>query len=134
MHGGGPGDPATGLPFGHDYRGVKVLLVEDHEDSRNTLEALLSRCGHVVTTASKVADAIALLGKARVNVLISDLGLPDGDGLDVVLIAKQLNPDIKAIALTARDSDDDYKVGFESGFDHYLTKPFDFEELRVLLG
>jgi DNA-binding response OmpR family regulator len=112
---------------------VKILLVEDHEDSRNTLQALLSRGGHVVTAASKVAEAIALLGKARLNVLICDLGLPDGDGLDVVVIAKQLNPDIKAIALTARDSDDDYKAGFESGFDHYLTKPFDFGELRRLL-
>ena len=81
-----------------------------------------------------MADAIALLAKARPNVLICDLGLPDGDGLDVVVIAKTLNADIKAIALTARDSDDDYKVGFESGFDHYLTKPFDFGALRALLG
>ena len=48
--------------------------------------------------------------------------------------AKKLNPDIKAIALTARDSDDDYKVGFEAGFDHYLTKPFDFGELRSLIA
>jgi DNA-binding response OmpR family regulator len=86
-----------------------------------------------VTTASRAAEAIALLGKARVHVLICDLGLPDGDGLDVVVVAKQLNPDIRAIALTARDSDDDYKAGFESGFDHYLPKPVDFGELRRLL-
>ena len=114
--------------------GVRILLVEDHEESRNTLETLLSRCGHTVTTAGRVADGIAALGKTRLDALICDLGLPDGDGLDVVVIAKQLNPDIKAIALTARDSDDDYKVGFESGFDHYLTKPFDFGELRRLLS
>jgi DNA-binding response OmpR family regulator len=54
--------------------------------------------------------------------------------LDVVAKAKKLNPDIKAIALTARDSDDDYRVGFDAGFDHYLTKPFDFGELRTLLA
>ena len=122
------------MGFCADYRRVRILLVEDHEDSRSTLEGLLSRCGHAVTSASRVADAIALLAKARPNVLICDLGLPDGDGLDVVVIAKTLNADIKAIALTARDSDDDYKVGFESGFDHYLTKPFDFGALRALLG
>jgi DNA-binding response OmpR family regulator len=69
-----------------------------------------------------------------VHVLLCDLGLPDGDGLEVVAEAKKLNPDIKAIALTARDSDDDYKLGFESGFDHYLTKPFDFGELRSLIA
>jgi DNA-binding response OmpR family regulator len=113
---------------------VKILLVEDHEDSRSTLEALLSRCGHAVATASRAADATAFLGKGRLDVLICDLGLPDGDGLDVVVVAKQFNPDIKAIALTARDSDDDYKVGFELGFDHYLTKPVDFAELRGLLA
>ena len=112
---------------------MRILLVEDHEDSRNTLETLLSRCGHAVTSAGMVGAAIALLEQARPDVLICDLGLPDGDGLDVVVIAKTLNPDVKAIALTARDSDDDYKVGFESGFDHYLTKPFDFAELRRLL-
>jgi DNA-binding response OmpR family regulator len=113
---------------------VKILLVEDHEESRNTLGALLSRCGHAVVAASSVADAVALLGKARLDVLICDLGLPDGDGLAVVFMAKQLNPHIKAIALTARDTDDDYRVGFEAGFDHYLTKPFDFGELRRLVG
>jgi DNA-binding response OmpR family regulator len=113
---------------------VKILLVEDHEESRNTLGALLSHYGHAVTTASTAADAVALLSKSRVNVLICDLGLPDGDGLDVVVVGKRWNPYIKAIALTARDSDDDYKVGFEAGFDHYLTKPFDFGELRKLLG
>jgi DNA-binding response OmpR family regulator len=87
-----------------------------------------------VTTTSTVADAVFLLGKTRLDVLIADLGLPDGDGLAVVQLAKQFNPDIKAIALTARDSDDDYKLGFEAGFDHYLTKPVDFGELRKLLG
>jgi DNA-binding response OmpR family regulator len=79
-------------------------------------------------------DAVAFLGGTRIHALLCDLGLPDGDGLDVVVIAKQLNPDIKAIALTARDSDDDYKVAFDAGFDHYLTKPFDFGELRRLLS
>jgi DNA-binding response OmpR family regulator len=113
---------------------VKILLVEDHQETRNTLVSLLSRCGHTTITAQTVAEAVAFLGRARIHALLCDLGLPDGNGLDVVVIAKQLNPDIKAIALTARDSDDDHKVGFEAGFDHYLTKPFDFGELRGLLS
>jgi DNA-binding response OmpR family regulator len=112
---------------------VKILLVEDHEQTRNTLASLLSRGGHKTTTAETVAEAVTLLGRGRFHVLLCDIGLPDGDGLGVVIIAKQLNPDIKAIALTALDSDDDYKVGFEAGFDHYLTKPFDFAELQGLL-
>lgn len=112
---------------------MNVLLVEDHQETRITLVSLLSRCGHTVITAETVAEALELLGERRVHVLLCDLTLPDGDGLDVVARAKKLNPDIHAIALTARDTDDDYKVGFEAGFDHYLTKPFDFGELRTLL-
>jgi DNA-binding response OmpR family regulator len=113
---------------------VNILLVEDHQETRNTLMSLLSRCGHTAITAETAAEALDLLDRARVHVLLADLGLPDGDGLDVVAKAKKLNPDIKAIALTARDTDDDYRVGFDAGFDHYLTKPIDFDELRNLLS
>lgn len=113
---------------------VNILLVEDHQETRDTLQALLLRCGHTAITAETRAQALDLLDRARIHVLLADLGLPDGDGLDVVAKAKKLNPDIKAIALTARDSDDDYQAGFEAGFDHYLTKPFDFGELRQLLS
>jgi DNA-binding response OmpR family regulator len=113
---------------------VNVLLVEDHQETRETLVSLLARCGHSVTTAETVAEALAFLEQTRIHALLCDLGLPDGDGLDVVAQAKKLNPDIKAIALTARDTDDDYKAGFYAGFDHYLTKPFDFGELRALLA
>ncbi|MEY2547744.1 MAG: two-component system, OmpR family, response regulator QseB, partial [Verrucomicrobiota bacterium] len=62
------------------------------------------------------------------------LGLPDGDGLDLVAKAKALQPKIKTIALTARGSQSDYERGKKAGFDHYLTKPFDFHELRTLLS
>lgn len=113
---------------------MNILLVEDHQETRNTLVLLLARCGHTAITAETVAEALDLLGHARVHVLLADLGLPDGDGLEVVAKAKRLNPDIKAIALTARDTDDDYRAGFDAGFDHYLTKPFDFHELRNLLS
>jgi two-component system NtrC family sensor kinase len=113
---------------------VKILLVEDHSQTRQTMVSLLTRGGHSVLTAETAAEAMKVPGQTRVHVLLADLGLPDGDGLDVVTVAKNLNPDIKAIALTARDSDDDYRVGFDAGFDHYLTKPIDFDELRRLLS
>jgi two-component system, OmpR family, response regulator VicR len=113
---------------------MTVLLVEDHQETRQTLVLLLARCGHTAITAETVGEALELLGEVRVPILLCDLGLPDGDGLDVAAYAKKLNPDIKAIALTARDTDDDYKAGFAAGFDHYLTKPFDFGELRALLA
>lgn len=64
--------------------------------------------------------------------LLSDLGLPDGDGLDLVTKTKAIQPKLKAIALTARESV--YRLGQRAGFDYYLTKPFDFHELRSVLA
>jgi DNA-binding response OmpR family regulator len=113
---------------------MNILIVEDHQDTRRVLSTLLRRADHEVITATGVSDALQLLENMRVNVLLSDLGLPDGDGLDLVTKAKRLQPKIKAVALTARESKTDYQRGQEAGFDHYLTKPFDFHELRTLLG
>jgi CheY-like chemotaxis protein len=113
---------------------VNILLVEDHSDTRRVLSSLLGRSGHEIITAKGVGDALQLLAHTQVNVLLSDLGLADGDGLDLVAKAKALQPKIKAIALTARGSEKDYEIGKKAGFDHYLTKPFDFHELRTLLN
>jgi len=113
---------------------MNILIVEDHQDTRRVLSTLLGRADHEVMTASGVTDALQLLENMRVNVLLSDLGLPDGDGLDLVTKAKKLQPKIKAIALTARDGANDFLRGRKAGFDHYLTKPFDFHELRSLLA
>ena len=113
---------------------MNILLVEDHTDTRRVLSTLLGRSGHEILTANGVSDALQVLANMRVNVLLSDLGLPDGDGLDLVAKAKSLQPKIKTIALTARGSQKDHELGKKAGFDHYLTKPFDFHELRTLLN
>lgn len=113
---------------------VNILLVEDHTDTRRVLSSLLGRSGHEILTAKGVTDALQVLSSTRVNVLLSDLGLTDGDGLDLVVKAKTLQPKISAIALTARGSENDQEQGKKAGFDHYLTKPFDFHELRTLLS
>jgi DNA-binding response OmpR family regulator len=113
---------------------MNILIVEDHQDTRRVLSTLLGRADHEVITASGVNEAVKLLENVRVNVLLSDLGLPDGDGLELVTRAKAIQPNIRAIALTARDSKNDQQLGQKAGFDHYLSKPFDFHELRTLLG
>ena len=113
---------------------VNILLVEDHSDTRRVLSSLLGRSGHEILAAKGVSEALDVLSNTRVNVLLSDLGLLDGDGLDLVVKAKTLQPKICAIALTARGSENDLELGKKAGFDHYLTKPFDFHELRTLLS
>ena len=113
---------------------MNILIVEDHQDTRRVLSNLLGRGDHEVISASGATEALQLLANMRVNVLLSDIGLQDGDGLDLVAKAKTLQPKIKAIALTGRTSAKDHERGRQAGFDHYLTKPFDFHELRMLLA
>jgi CheY-like chemotaxis protein len=112
---------------------MKILLVEDHDDTRCVLSRLLDRYGHGVTSAANVADARRLLHESRFDILLSDIGLPDGNGFGLVAEAKQLQP-LKAVALTAWASDDDKARGRAAGFDHYLTKPLDCAHLRSVLA
>lgn len=111
---------------------MNVLLVEDHTDTRTVLEMLLNRCGCRTVTSKTMADARTRLREMRFDLLLTDLNLPDGDGLELVLEAKQAQQ-LKAIALTGRSSDEEREAGMRAGFDLYLTKPIDFLELREAL-
>src|SRR4051812_29795457 len=108
---------------------MQVLLVEDHTDTRAVLTTLLNRCGCRTVTAKNLREGRKRLEEMRFEILLCDLNLPDGDGLDLVREAKKLQP-LKAIALTGRDSEEERVAGVEAGFDCYLTKPIDFHELR----
>jgi DNA-binding response OmpR family regulator len=111
-----------------------VLFVEDHTDTRGVLELLLNRCGCQTVTAKDAHEARERLEQMPIDVLISDLNLPDGDGIDLVREARQKHLPLKAIALTGRDRPEERTAGLEAGFDFYLTKPIDFHELRQALG
>ncbi len=79
-------------------------------------------------------DALNLLDHLRFDVLVSDIGLPDGNGLDLVVEAKKRQPWKKTVALTAHERSGEKERGLRAGFDEYLTKPFDFHQLRSLLA
>ncbi len=68
------------------------------------------------------------------DVLLRDLGLPDGDAFDLARRAKLLQRAKRMFALTGRDSAEDRQRAKSAGFDHYMTKPFDFHELRALIA
>lgn len=113
---------------------MNILLVEDHEDSRVVLSNLLVHCGHEVASAGNMQEALRLLENLRFDVLVSDIGLPDGNGLDLVVEAKKKQPWKKTVALTAHERSGEKERGLLAGFDEYLTKPFDFHQLRSLLA
>jgi CheY-like chemotaxis protein len=111
----------------------RILLVEDHTDSREVLANLLRRWGIEVETAPDLATALRLLAQPF-DAIISDISLPDGTGYAVVKEAKRLRKETLAIALSGYNSPHDIEVGKLAGFDHHLTKPFDIAEIRKLLA
>jgi DNA-binding response OmpR family regulator len=112
---------------------VQILLVEDHRDTRLALAKLLTRFGHDVAPAENVHEALTLLDTVAFDALLSDIGLPDGDGLALVQEAKRRQNFRTTIAITALASTDDRERGLQAGFDHYLTKPLEVSRLRSVL-
>ena len=113
---------------------MRVLLVEDHRDTRLVLSNLLTRYGHDVLSTETVHDALQLLDDTEFDMLLSDIGLPDGDGCELVEEAKRRQPLKMTVALTALVSAEDRQRGLQAGFDHYLTKPLDVRQLRQVMA
>lgn len=111
---------------------LQILVVEDHGDTRRVLTGLLGHFGHAISAADTVKSAIAFVRAKRFDAIVSDLGLPDGSGCDVIREAKR-QQDLAGVALTARGEEDDVVQGRKAGFDYHLTKPVDFGELRNVL-
>jgi len=113
-------------------KSLRILLVEDHGDTRRTLCRLLKHFGHNISEADCTRRALEIMRSQAFDVILSDIGLPDGSGYEVISHAKQNQP-VKGVALTGFGSDEDIRRGREAGFDFHLTKPVDFHELRSVL-
>ncbi len=109
----------------------KILLIEDEPDIRKTLEYNLSREGFDVACASSLSEGKNHINADQFSLILLDLMLPDGTGLD---LCRELKSDSEKkttpiIILTAKDDEVDKVVGFELGADDYVTKPFSVREL-----
>ena len=110
---------------------MNILVIEDEPDIRKNLEYNLSRENYTVTSASSLSEAESVLNLNKYSLILLDLMLPDGSGLDLCKKMKS-NPEtetIPIIILTAKDDEVDKVVGFELGADDYVTKPFSVREL-----
>src|SRR6185503_1298042 len=110
-----------------------ILIVEDNQDLVMGLQDMLQHDGYAVTVTGTVAGAIELVRAHRFNAIILDLGLPDGDGLDVLKEAQRLDPSLPVVIVTAHISRDRTLGSLAEGAFAYLTKPYDREELRHTL-
>lgn len=106
-----------------------ILIVEDEERISSFVSKGLRASGHQPLVAGSVAEANRLLADEAVELMVLDLGLPDGDGMEVLDALRGQGSTIPVIVLTARTSIDDTVLSLESGADDYMAKPFRFEEL-----
>ena len=110
---------------------MNILVIEDEPDIRKNLEYNLSREGFKVSTAGSLKDGLKSLDSNTYSLILLDLMLPDGSGLDLCKKIKSNSSleSIPIIILTAKDDEVDKVVGFELGADDYVTKPFSVREL-----
>ncbi len=129
-----PDGPAMEL----DLQGVKILIVDDEPDARVLLEQLLSGCGATVHTAPSASEALALLESERPDLLLSDVGMPERDGYQLVQDVRKLSAErggsTPAIALTAFARADDRSRAMAAGYQVHLAKPIEPNELLTAVG
>lgn len=111
---------------------LRILLVDDHEESLSAMARLLKLSGYQVHTATTVADALELASKQECDLLISDLGLPDRTGLDLMREVRTRYP-LRGIALTGYTDDADVAESSAAGFAKHLKKPVDFNDLLAAI-
>jgi len=109
----------------------KILIIEDEPDIRETLVYNFSREGYDILSASSLLEARSQIKSNTFSLILLDLMLPDGSGLDLCREIKsdKYKSSIPIIILTAKDDEVDKVVGFELGADDYVTKPFSVREL-----
>ena len=110
-----------------------LLLVEDHGATRSALELLLTRRRFRVRTAANLCEARQLLASETFDLLVSDIGLPDGSGYDLMSEARQQNPYLRGIALTGYGMEKDIEASEGAGFSAHLIKPVRIEMLEEAL-
>jgi PAS domain S-box-containing protein len=116
-----------------DRNRVRILLVEDHVDTVLALQMVLGKLGYDVQVATTVASALQIAQAEPMDLLISDLGLPDGTGHDLMrqLLTKFA---IRGIALSGYGMEEDVRRSHQAGFIEHLTKPVDVERLRAAIA
>ncbi len=131
--------PLTAIaePAGQPPRldGVRVLLVDDEDDARDVGQAALQELGAEVTVAGGARAALALLPEARFDVLVSDIGMPEMDGLALIraVRAAPATAALPAVALTAFAMLPDRQSGLAAGFQRYVAKPIDVRKLAAAI-
>lgn len=133
-----PNRPEQGAPLSDQSRvqhpaACRILLVEDHESTARITTRLLRSLGHEVVTTDCVADALEKAKEAQFDLLISDLGLPDGSGHELLRKIRAFRP-MAAIALSGYGMDHDLQQSIDAGFSEHLVKPINASQLEQTIA
>jgi CheY-like chemotaxis protein len=108
-------------------KGKTVLVVDDESDVRTVVEAILAKHGYSVVQAKDGAEALMLLRKREINLMVLDIMMPKMDGYQVMDKLKAINPELPVVMLTAKAQPKDVWKGYVEGCHYYITKPFESE-------
>lgn len=111
-----------------DLNNRTILVVEDDTEARNLIAAILQRCGADVRTADSVAGAVAALPRAKWDVIVSDISMPEADGYSLMVHVQDIYPNGSAppvVAVTAFSGPEDRRRICEAGFARHFVKPID---------
>lgn len=112
---------------------LKILLVEDHSDTARVLKRMLAARGHAVEVAHSGSAALRLAAGQSFDIVVSDLGLPDMRGSDMIQLMKARHP-VRAIAMSGYGMEEDIQTSRVAGFEEHLIKPVKLENLEAALG
>jgi signal transduction histidine kinase len=112
-------------------QGLRLLVVEDHRDTLETLEMLLRRHGYVVRTAASIEESLKVAKGYDFDVLVSDIGLPDGRGVDLLKKLEVMRGQkVASVAMSGFGMEEDVERSREAGFSEHLIKPVEFPSLH----
>jgi CheY-like chemotaxis protein len=118
--------------------GLRLLVVEDDADTRELITFILEQCGAVVTSVTSVREALDVLAHSKIDVLLSDIGLSDADGYELIRQVRLMDTEdgrnIPAVALTACATAEDRRRALSAGFQCHLPKPVEPTELTAVLS
>jgi len=126
--GGAVAKAATDAP----RQALKILLVDDHQDTCAALEKLLARRGHLVAVTHNMRSAMEAAVRNKFNLLISDIALPDGSGTDLIMQLRAIS-NIPGIAISGFGNNGDIERSLKAGFSEHLIKPIKLEDLEAAI-
>ena len=110
-----------------------ILVVDDHDDTLRSMKLLLTRLGYEVLAAENMTDAIRIAEEQHFDILLSDIGLPDGSGLELLKRIRAVR-NVPALALSGFGMDEDIDRSCEAGFSDHLTKPVSIDRLQAAIS